>query len=41
MEFEKLKIQKFAKKSYKHSLDGRYWKKFETVYALLEKGFMT
>ena len=40
MEYKKLSIKKFASKSYKHSFDARYWKKFQTVYAKLEQGFM-
>jgi len=41
MEYQKLRVKKFAPKSFKHSLDARYWKKFDTVYAQQEKGFMT
>ena len=41
MEYQKIKVKRFAKKSFKHSQDGRYWKKFDTVYAQMEKGFMT
>ena len=41
MEYKKLAVKKFANKSFKHSKDGRYWKKFDSVYAQMEKGFMT
>jgi hypothetical protein len=40
MEYQKLKIKKFARKEFKHSIDGRYWKKFDTVHAMMEPGFM-
>jgi len=33
MEYQKLKIKKFARKQFKHSADAKYWKKFDTVYA--------
>ncbi|TNV80314.1 hypothetical protein FGO68_gene11371 [Halteria grandinella] len=35
LEFHKLKPKRFAKKSFKHSQESRYWKKFQSV--LLEK----
>ena len=41
MEYKKLKVKKFAPKQFKHSVDARYWKKFKTVYAQQEDGFMT
>ena len=41
MEYQKVKVKKFAHKSFKHSQDSRYWKKFDAVYAKMEKGFMT
>jgi len=41
MEYQKLKVKRFAPKEFKHSVDGRYWKKFENVYAQMEEGFMT
>ena len=41
MEYQKLKVKRFAHKSFKHSQDGRYWKKFDAVFAKMEKGFMT
>ncbi len=40
MEYQKLKVKKFAKKSFKHAQDARYWKKFQCVYSKLEQGFM-
>ena len=41
MEFQKLKIKRFAHKSFKHSYDAKYWKKFKAVFSQMEKGFMT
>ena len=41
MDYQKLKVKRFAPKSFKHSQDGRYWKKFDQVYAKMEKGFLT
>ena len=41
MDFQKVKPKRFAPKSFKHSQDGRYWKKFDAVYAKMEKGFLT
>ena len=35
LEYQKLKPKRFAKKSYKHSQESRYWKRFKNV--LLEK----
>lgn len=40
MEYQKLRIKKFARKEFKHSVDARYWKKFQTVHAKMEEGFM-
>jgi len=31
LSYERLKPKRFPKKSYKHSLESRYWKRFETV----------
>jgi hypothetical protein len=31
LEFEKLKVKKFAKKSFKQQAEGKYWKKFDNV----------
>jgi len=41
MEYQKMRVKKFARKHYKHSQDARYWKKFDSVFSQLEEGFMT
>ena len=41
MEYQKVKPKRFAKKGFKNAAESRFWKKYETVYAQLEPGFMT
>ncbi len=31
LDYLKLKPKRFPKKSHKHALEARYWKKFETI----------
>jgi|688.fasta_scaffold627529_1 hypothetical protein len=38
LDFEKLKVKKFAKKDFKHSAEGKYWKKFKNVLLQRDEG---